>query len=86
MRDGSFHGSLLWALDRTCTAMGGRALRRWLLEPLLNIKGIVARQNTIEQLIENPSLRQDIRQLLRSIYDLERISGRVGAGTANARD
>ncbi|WP_035826781.1 DNA mismatch repair protein MutS, partial [Crocosphaera watsonii] len=71
---------------RTCTAMGGRALRRWLLEPLLNIKGIVARQNTIEQLIENPSLRQDIRQLLRSIYDLERISGRVGAGTANARD
>ena len=86
VRDGSFHGSLLWALDRTCTAMGGRALRRWLLEPLLNIKGIVARQNTIEQLIENPSLRQDIRQLLRSIYDLERISGRVGAGTANARD
>ena len=86
VRDGSFHGSLLWALDRTCTAMGGRALRRWLLEPLLNIKGIFARQNTIKQLIENPSLRQDIRQLLRSIYDLERISGRVGAGTANARD
>ncbi|CCQ49059.1 DNA mismatch repair protein MutS [Crocosphaera watsonii] len=86
VRDGSFHGSLLWALDRTCTAMGGRALRRWLLEPLLNIKGIVARQNTIKQLIKNPSLRQDIRQLLRSIYDLERISGRVGAGTANARD
>ncbi|MEL4896758.1 DNA mismatch repair protein MutS [Crocosphaera sp. Alani8] len=86
VRDGSFHGSLLWALDRTCTAMGGRALRRWLLEPLLNPKGIIARQNTIEELIDNPSLRQDIRQLLRSIYDLERISGRVGAGTANARD
>ncbi|MGK7879304.1 MAG: DNA mismatch repair protein MutS, partial [Crocosphaera sp.] len=86
VRDGTFHGSLLWALDRTCTAMGGRALRRWLLEPLLSIKGIIARQNTIEQLVENPSLRQDIRQLLRSIYDLERISGRVGSGTANARD
>ena len=86
VRDGSFHGSLLWALDRTCTAMGGRALRRWLLEPLLSIKGIVARQNTIEELVDHPSLRQDIRQLLRSIYDLERISGRVGAGTANARD
>ncbi|MDJ0731317.1 MAG: DNA mismatch repair protein MutS [Crocosphaera sp.] len=86
VRDGSFHGSLLWALDRTCTAMGGRALRRWLLEPLLSIKGIIARQNTIEELVESPSLRQDIRQLLRSIYDLERISGRVGAGTANARD
>ncbi|MDJ0843120.1 DNA mismatch repair protein MutS [Crocosphaera sp.] len=86
VRDGSFHGSLLWALDRTCTAMGGRALRRWLLEPLLSIKGIIARQNTIQELIDNPTLRQDIRQLLRSIYDLERISGRVGAGTANARD
>ncbi|MDJ0661009.1 MAG: DNA mismatch repair protein MutS [Crocosphaera sp.] len=86
VRDGSFHGSLLWALDRTCTAMGGRALRRWLLEPLLSIKGITARQNTIQELIDNPTLRQDIRQLLRSIYDLERISGRVGAGTANARD
>ncbi|MDJ0511584.1 MAG: DNA mismatch repair protein MutS, partial [Crocosphaera sp.] len=86
VRDGSFHGSLLWALDRTCTAMGGRALRRWLLEPLLSIKGIIARQKTIEELIDNPTLRQEIRQLLRSIYDLERISGRVGAGTANARD
>ncbi|ACB51502.1 DNA mismatch repair protein [Crocosphaera subtropica ATCC 51142] len=86
VRDGSFHGSLLWALDRTCTAMGGRALRRWLLEPLISIKGIIARQNTIQELIDNPTLRQEIRQLLRSIYDLERISGRVGAGTANARD
>ncbi|MEA5534852.1 DNA mismatch repair protein MutS [Crocosphaera sp. XPORK-15E] len=86
VRDGSFHGSLLWSLDRTCTAMGGRALRRWLLEPLLTIKGIKARQDTIQELIENPSLRQDLRQLLRSIYDLERITGRVGAGTANARD
>ncbi|MGB5592664.1 MAG: DNA mismatch repair protein MutS, partial [Crocosphaera sp.] len=66
--------------------MGGRALRRWLLEPLLSIQGIIARQNTIEELVENPTLRQNIRQLLRSIYDLERISGRVGAGTANARD
>ncbi|GBF82870.1 DNA mismatch repair protein MutS [Aphanothece sacrum] len=86
IRDGSFHGSLLWALDRTCTPMGGRALRRWLLEPLLSIKGIIARQDTIQELNDNPSLRQDLRQLLRHIYDLERITGRVGAGTANARD
>ncbi|ACK70932.1 DNA mismatch repair protein MutS [Gloeothece citriformis PCC 7424] len=86
VRDNSFYGSLLWALDRTVTAMGGRALRRWLIEPLLDIKGITARQNTIEELKENPTLRQDLRQLLREIYDLERITGRVGAGTANARD
>ncbi|MGL5035092.1 MAG: DNA mismatch repair protein MutS, partial [Microcystaceae cyanobacterium] len=77
VRDGSFHGSLLWALDRTCTAMGGRALRRWLLQPLLDGKGIRARQKTIQELIENPSLRQDLRQLLKSIYDLERLTGRI---------
>jgi DNA mismatch repair protein MutS len=42
VRDGSFYGSLLWAIDRTCTAMGSRALRRWLLQPLLDSGGICA--------------------------------------------
>ena len=86
VRDGSFHGSLLWALDRTSTAMGGRALRRWILQPLLDIKGIRSRQDTIQELIENTTLRQELRQLLRQIYDLERLAGRAGSGTANARN
>lgn len=86
VRDGTYHGSLLWALDRTSTSMGGRALRRWLLQPLIDIKGIQARQDTIEELMENTPLRQDLRQLLRQIYDLERLTGRAGSGTANARD
>ena len=86
VRDGTYHGSLLWALDRTATTMGGRALRRWLLQPLLDLNGIRARQETIQELRDNPPLRQDLRQLLRQIYDLERLTGRVGAGTANARD
>ncbi|MEO1341458.1 MAG: DNA mismatch repair protein MutS, partial [Cyanobacteria bacterium J06635_13] len=86
IRDGTFHGSLLWALDRTSTAMGGRALRRWVLQPLINLKGIAARQETIKELVENTSLRQDLRSMLRKIYDIERLSGRVGSGTANARD
>lgn len=86
VRDGTYHGSLLWALDRTSTAMGGRALRRWLLQPLLDIKGIRARQDTVQELMENTPLRQDLRQLLRQIYDLERLTGRAGSGTANARD
>ncbi|MEO1671682.1 MAG: DNA mismatch repair protein MutS, partial [Cyanobacteria bacterium J06631_2] len=86
IRDGTFHGSLLWALDRTGTAMGGRALRRWVLQPLINLKGIAARQETIKELVENTSLRQDLRSMLRKIYDIERLSGRVGSGTANARD
>jgi DNA mismatch repair protein MutS len=86
VRDGSFYGSLLWSIDRTVTAMGSRALRRWLLQPLLDLKGIHARQETILELTENPSLRQDIGQKLRDIYDMERLSGRVSSGTANARD
>ena len=86
IRDGTFHSSLLWALDRTSTAMGGRALRRWVLQPLIDIKGIAARQDTIKELVENTSMRQDLRSMLRKIYDIERLSGRVGSGTANARD
>ena len=86
VRDGTFYGSLLWALDRTATAMGGRALRRWLLQPLIDIKGIKARQDTIGELVENTSLRQDLRAMLKKIYDIERLSGRVASGSANARD
>ncbi|NER38896.1 MAG: DNA mismatch repair protein MutS [Oscillatoria sp. SIO1A7] len=86
VRDGTFHGSLLWAIDKTRTAMGGRALRRWLLQPLLQIKGIRARQDTIQELIENTSLREGLQKQLRQIYDLERLTGRAGSGTANARD
>ncbi|MGD1715582.1 DNA mismatch repair protein MutS [Dapis sp. BLCC M172] len=86
VRDGSYHGSLLSAIDKSSTAMGGRALRRWLVQPLLNLKGIRARHDTIDELIINNDLRQDIQRILRQIYDLERLTGRTGAGTANARD
>ncbi|NJR23716.1 MAG: DNA mismatch repair protein MutS [Richelia sp. CSU_2_1] len=86
VRDGTFYGSLLWAIDKTSTAMGGRALRRWLLQPLLEIKSIRARHDTIEELVENHTLRQDLQYLLRQIYDIERLTGRAGSGTASARD
>jgi len=86
VRDGNLHGSLLWAIDKTATAMGGRALRRWLLQPLLDIKGIRARHDTIQELVENGALRQDLQQLLRQIYDIERLAGRAGSGTATARE
>jgi DNA mismatch repair protein MutS len=85
-RDGTFHGSLLWALDRTATAMGSRALRRWLLQPLLKVEQIIARQDTLAELVQNSQLRQQLQQQLQNIYDLERLAGRAGSGTANARD
>ena len=86
VRDGIFHGSLLWALDKTTTAMGSRALRRWLLQPLLSIEKIQARQETIRELVENGTLRQQLQLILKQIYDLERLAGRAGSGTANGRD
>jgi DNA mismatch repair protein MutS len=86
VRDGTLTGSLLWALDRTITAMGGRLLRRWLLQPLLDPAAIRDRQATIAELVKASELRQDLQRLLREIYDLERLAGRAGSGTANARD
>jgi DNA mismatch repair protein MutS len=85
-RDGVFHGSLLWALDRTITPMGSRALRRWLQQPLLNIVGIQSRQQTIAELVDDFVLREDIQKRLRQIYDIERLAGRAGSGTASPRD
>jgi DNA mismatch repair protein MutS len=86
VRDGYFQGSLLWALDKTRTAMGGRALRRWILQPLLDIASINKRQETIQELVEETFLRQDLQQLLKQIYDIERLTGKAASGRANARD
>ena len=85
-RDCTFHGSLLWALDRTVTAMGSRSLRRWLLQPLLKLEEIQARQDSIAELVNNSALRQTVQKVLKQIYDLERLAGRAGSGAANARD
>jgi DNA mismatch repair protein MutS len=85
-RDGNLRGSLLWALDRTCTAMGGRALRRWLSQPLLDVQQITTRQSSVAELIENTFLRQDLQQLLKHIYDLERLTGKAAASRINARE
>jgi len=85
-RDGTYNGSLLWSLDRTVTAMGGRALRRWLLQPLLSVDKIGDRQATLQELVDDGSLRTSLQQQLKQIYDLERLAGRAGSGTANGRD
>ncbi|MEB3349360.1 MAG: DNA mismatch repair protein MutS [Cyanobacteriota bacterium] len=83
---GDLHGSLLWALDRTMTAMGGRCLRRWIEAPLVDLSTILARQDGVADLVERRALRLGLRRLLRPMGDLERLAGRAGAGTASARD
>ncbi|MEY4431597.1 MAG: mismatch repair protein MutS, partial [Cyanobacteriota bacterium] len=83
---GGFQGSLLWALDRTMTAMGGRCLRRWIEAPLVHRPAILCRQDGVADLVSQRQLRQAVRRLLRPMGDLERLAGRAGAGTASARD
>jgi DNA mismatch repair protein MutS len=79
-------GSLLAVLDRTRTPMGARALRRWLLYPLLDLARIGERLDGVEELVEDPSLRDDLAATLDGLGDLERLAARVGAGTASPRD
>ena len=83
---GGLHGSLLWALDRTHTAMGGRCLRRWIEAPLVEQTAILSRQDGVSELVNSRQLRLGLRRLLRPMGDLERLAGRAGAGTASARD
>jgi DNA mismatch repair protein MutS len=83
---GGLHGSLLWALDRTATAMGGRRLRRWIEAPLMDRAAILVRQEAVGELVDHRPLRLALRRLLRPMGDLERLAGRAGAGSASARD
>jgi DNA mismatch repair protein MutS len=83
---GQLQGSLLWALDRTHTAMGGRCLRRWIEAPLVERAAILSRQGGVGELVAQRPLRLAVRRLLRPMGDLERLAGRAGAGTSSARD
>lgn len=86
VRDGGKKDTLLYILDYTKTAMGGRLLKKWLEYPLMNTSHIIQRQESITELLENPSLRQTVHEMLANIYDLERILTRIEVGTASARD
>lgn len=86
MHDRKKKGTVFWALDRTVTSMGGRMLQQWIEQPLLNIKDINLRLDSIEELINNVFLREDLKENLKNVYDLERLMTKIAYGTANARD
>ena len=86
MRDKSKKGTLLWVLDKTATSMGGRLLRRWLNDPLIDIQEINKRLSAVEELKDNIMLRGDIIENLKKVYDIERLAGKMAFGNANARD
>lgn len=79
-------GTLLWVLDYTQTAMGGRLLKTYLEQPLTDIRSIQKRLDITEELVNNVFMREDTKKLLAEVYDLERLAGRIAFGTANARD
>ncbi len=79
-------GTLFHLLDKTMTPMGGRLLRQWILNPLMNSDEIVERQDAIEELRNNFTLRYKLRELLSNIHDMERIISRITLKAANARD
>jgi DNA mismatch repair protein MutS len=78
--------SLLAVLDRTVTAMGGRKLRAWILQPLRNLSELERRQRIIADLLQEPDLLASIRSELKSIRDIERAAGRLSQASGNARD
>ena len=86
MRDKSKKGTLLWVLDKTSTSMGGRHLRRWLSDPLIDTLEINRRLNAVKELKEDVMLRGDVIDNLKKVYDIERLAGKMAYGNANARD
>ena len=86
LRDKKKRGSLLWVLDKTCTAMGARLLHRFLEQPLTERAQIEQRLDCVQSLCERSVDRDEIREYLRAVYDLERLMTRISYGSANPRD
>lgn len=86
LREKQKRGSLLWVLDKTKTAMGARTLRQYIEQPLINKQEILNRQNAIAEINDDLVTREEIREYLNPIYDLERLIGRISYQSANPRD
>lgn len=86
VRDRTKRGTLLWQLDKTVTAMGGRLLRRWIEKPLMNASAIEERLEAVDRLYNQLIVRDELKQSLKEVYDLERLVARIAYGNANARD
>lgn len=86
LREKQKKGSLLWVLDKTKTAMGGRLLRSYIEQPLIEREEMEERLDAVEELSKNPVERDEIREYLNPIYDLERLLGKISYNTANPRD
>ncbi|MDE7215308.1 MAG: DNA mismatch repair protein MutS, partial [Clostridia bacterium] len=85
-RDASKKATLLWVLDKTRTSMGARCLRRWLEQPLRDAETINNRLNSVEELVNNTKLRNNLHEVLGDIRDIERLTSKIAFGSPNPRD
>ncbi len=85
-REKTKKGSLLWVLDETVTAMGSRKLRKWLESPLLEYDEIIKRQSAVQTLVDNNIYKTDLIDVLKNVYDIERLISKVVGTSANARE
>lgn len=86
IQEGSVDGTLISIMDKTCTAMGGRLLRRWIMRPLKRLKPIQQRLDAVEVFFSNHDVRSQLREELEQVGDLERLISRICVGRTNARD
>ncbi|MBE6911483.1 MAG: DNA mismatch repair protein MutS, partial [Ruminococcaceae bacterium] len=86
MRSKEKRGSLLWAIDKTKTSMGSRLLRSWLEKPLISVSEINNRLDAVAELVAEPMTREEMREAMSAVRDIERLLGRVVYGAANGRD
>ena len=86
LRDKQKRGSLLWVLDKTKTAMGARTLRKYIEQPLIDKSAIEKRLDAVDELVKNAISREEIREYLSPVYDLERLVCRITYQSANPRD
>ena len=84
--DKSKKGTLLWVLDKTSTSMGGRMLRKWIGEPLLDVTEINKRLGAVQELKDDSILRGELQQSLKKVYDIERLVGKIVYGNSNGRE
>ncbi len=86
LKEKSKKGSLIWVMDKSATSMGGRTLRRWIEEPLIVKTKIENRLEAVEELKNKVYFNEDLRELLKNIYDIERIVGKISNQNVNGKD
>lgn len=86
LREKNKYGSLLWAIDKTKTNMGARLLKNWICQPLKRVADIIARQNSVSELVQKSDARYSLAESLEKIYDIQRLATRMSNGSASPKD